>query len=65
MEKGDKVRLKNGVNKMPKGAVGTITWVYKEAYGGYEAYEVEFESRIPGIGNYVTTVHSLDLEPAN
>jgi hypothetical protein len=60
MKKDDTVRLINGVNKMPAGAIGTITWVYE----GVDAYDVLFEFRSRGFDepNLNMTVHGTDME---
>lgn len=60
MNELDVVKLINGVNDLPAGAIGTIVHVYE----GADAYEVEFEFQSKGfdVPNKVTTVHRIDLE---
>ena len=60
MNELDVVKLINGVNGLPAGAIGTIVHVYE----GTNAYEVEFEFQSKGfdVPNKVITVHGIDLE---
>lgn len=60
MKEHDIVHLVNGVDGMPRGAVGTIVSVYE----GADVYEVEFKSKGFNIENKVMTIHGADLKEA-